>query len=106
MTVRGGCSVKQTPTITAPGRALLPERTIGKKKGTWHTLDHVIVSGGLLSNAMPYLLETSIEIFHNEELVDQEGHPNAFEWIDDQASGLSDHLPVVGSLVVEPEEFL
>ncbi len=77
-----------------------------KKKGTWHTLDHVIVSGGLLTNAMPYLCETSIEVFHNEELVDTEGHPSAFEWIDDKASGLSDHLPVVGSLVVEPEEFL
>jgi hypothetical protein len=64
--------------------------------GTWHTFDHAIVSGGLLSSTVPFLDEQSLRILSDPLLLDSDGKPAAFEWKGGNPTGISDHLPLSG----------
>ena len=66
----------------------------------WHTWDHVLVSASLLTDSFPFLDEESIEIVTGRGLVEEDGRPAAFRFINGQAEGLSDHLPVRGRLLL------
>lgn len=62
------------------------------KKRTWHTLDQVLVSGGLLGASRPFLDESSVSIIVNQKLVNG-NVPEQFEFGSGKA-GVSDHLPI------------
>lgn len=65
-----------------------------KDKHSWHNLDHIIVSGGLLGNTPPYLDESNIDIVSLGEFM-PEGAPEKFRDKCGKYSGLSDHLPII-----------
>jgi len=64
----------------------------------WRTLDHVLVSGGLLGDQPPYVDEENTVIISKPILQDERGLPSPFE--PDRSYGISDHLPIVGQLVL------
>jgi hypothetical protein len=70
---------------------------------TWHTFDHIIVNGSLLSDALPFLDEESVRVVVHPLLLNAEGKPTKFSWANGAATGLSDHLPLVGRIVLEQE---
>jgi hypothetical protein len=45
------------------------------------------------------LAEEMIGIVYNDDLIDEAGYPRPFSCKDGVATGVSDHLPVVGSIV-------
>jgi hypothetical protein len=62
------------------------------------TLDHVLVSGGLLGQSPPYLDEVNTRIVSIPILQDKHGLPIPFE--PGSQNGVSDHLPIVGQLIL------
>lgn len=67
-------------------------------KGRWHTYDHVIVDGSLLQEPVPFFDERHAKVVTHPLLL-HEGAPKKFSWkAKGQFSGLSDHLPVIGTL--------
>lgn len=58
----------------------------------WRTFDQVIVSGSMLGHAAPYLDEASLTLLGAPPFTTPDGIPS-----------LSDHLPLVGNLVVPKE---
>ncbi len=75
-----------------------------EREKTWHTLDHVIVSGGLLTNDVPYLDEASLGVVAGPTVWGPDGKPLKFEWGNGAAVGMSDHLPIYGRIVLSREE--
>ena len=72
---------------------------------TWHTYDQVIVSGTLLNNEPPFLDEQTLRVACGQEempahLWGPDGLPCKFDWNNGNPSGLSDHLPLCGSIVL------
>lgn len=65
---------------------------------TWHTYDQVLVTGSLLTGQAPYFMEDKLQLVCDEELLDEEGRPVAFDWDGRKATGFSDHLPLVGAI--------
>ncbi len=70
-------------------------------KDGWRTYDQLLVSGGLLSDTPPYLDESNVEIHALSEVLGERGKPAKFEYKDGKASGLSDHLPLIGRIVLK-----
>jgi hypothetical protein len=66
----------------------------------WHTYDQLLVSGGLLGENPPYLDEEGVAIMVAKGCLGPTGKPQPFHWENGQATGLSDHLPVIGQLVL------
>ncbi|MHC5540732.1 hypothetical protein ACYOEI_21135 [Singulisphaera rosea] len=64
----------------------------------WMTLDPILVSGGLLGELPPYIDEANTRILPLPILQDERGLPCPFE--PDRSRGVSDHLPIVGQLVL------
>lgn len=66
----------------------------------WHTFDHVLVTGGLLGDRPPFLDESRLSVRSDAgNLV--EGEPRKFApSAGGSATGLSDHLPLTGVLVL------
>jgi hypothetical protein len=50
------------------------------KRNTWHTFDHVIVTGSLLSAALPFLDESSVRVVVHPLLLNGDGKPRKFSW--------------------------
>ena len=84
------------PTIGAAG-------TYFKAPHNWRTFDHVLVSCGLIGASPPYLNEAQTGIVATPIMIDEEGRPKPFE--PGRPRGVSDHLPIVGRLVL-PEKWL
>jgi endonuclease/exonuclease/phosphatase family metal-dependent hydrolase len=72
-----------------------------KEKGTWHTFDHVIVTGTLLTEQTPCLDEESLRVATLPVLLEPEGTPASFRWNNGKPTGLSDHLPLTGRILLE-----
>jgi endonuclease/exonuclease/phosphatase family metal-dependent hydrolase len=64
----------------------------------WRTFDHVLVSCGLLGASPPYLDEAQTRVVSTPLLRDESGLPRPFE--PGNTRGVSDHLPIVGRLVL------
>jgi endonuclease/exonuclease/phosphatase family metal-dependent hydrolase len=64
----------------------------------WRTFDHVLVSGELLGENPPCLDEENTQIISMPILQDEHGLPRPFE--PGSSHGVSDHLPVVGQLIL------
>ncbi|WP_159874667.1 endonuclease/exonuclease/phosphatase family protein [Aquitalea denitrificans] len=71
-----------------------------KKKKSWHNLDHVIVSQGLLGTTPPFIDESSLTIIALPEFIPS-GVPEKFSITQDGHSGLSDHLPLFATIKME-----
>jgi hypothetical protein len=74
------------------------------KEGTWHTFDHVIATGSLLTPSPPFLDETSVRVATCPLLLESGGRPLKFAWNNGNPDGVSDHLPVVGRVVLNEED--
>lgn len=64
----------------------------------WRTLDHILVSGGLLGATPPYFDEAQTRIVATPIMVDEHGLPRPFQI--GATRGVSDHLPIVGRIVL------
>lgn len=76
------------------------------KSDSWHTFDQIIASGSLLNHQPPYLMEDSVRIVCDEaslpdEYLGTRARPVKFAWNNGDPKGLSDHLPICGSLLLE-----
>jgi hypothetical protein len=76
-----------------------------RDKKTWHTFDQVIVSGTLLTGSPPLIEERSLRVGCGRDdipdnFLGEDGLPCKFTWNAGIAKGLSDHLPVCGSIVL------
>ena len=71
---------------------------------TWHTFDHVIVSGSLLTEAVPFLDESSLGAPVGRMVWGNDGKPLKFDWRGGRPVGLSDHLPIRGRIVLQREK--
>jgi Endonuclease/Exonuclease/phosphatase family len=72
---------------------------------TWHTYDQVIVSGSLLSGTPPYFDEGTLRVASTtgvlpNEFLAADKLPQRFNWNEGNPIGMSDHLPIVGRLVL------
>lgn len=70
---------------------------------SWHTYDQILVSGSLATGAAPFLDEAALEIMVLPGCLGTGGVPEKFAWREDKPTGLSDHLPLVGQIVLPPE---
>jgi hypothetical protein len=71
---------------------------------TWHTFDHVIVNGSLLTDAIPFLDESSVRVLTCPLLLEPEGKPEKFDWRNGKPTGVSDHLPIAGQIILAREK--
>lgn len=71
-----------------------------RERREWRTYDQLLISGGLLSNATPYLREERVRRVSGDRFVENDGHPHAFDWNGGQPRGVSDHLPLVGAITL------
>ena len=89
---------EQIPHGVARPQAIGPAGTWYNDDHGWKTIDHVIASGGLFGEKPPYLDEENTRIISNSSLVDERGRPEPFA--PESLRGVSDHLPIVGQLVL------
>ena len=69
-----------------------------QRPGNWRTFDHILVSCGLLGTNPTYLDEAQTRVLSTPIMRDKDGLPKPFE--PGSASGVSDHLPIVGRLIL------
>jgi endonuclease/exonuclease/phosphatase family metal-dependent hydrolase len=82
---------------SVPGR-IGAAGTYFKEPHTWRTFDHVFVSSGLLGASPPYLNEAQTRVVATPIMVDEDGLPRPFA--PGTTRGVSDHLPILGQLVL------
>jgi endonuclease/exonuclease/phosphatase family metal-dependent hydrolase len=68
----------------------------------WRSIDHVLVSGGLLNATPPYFDEAWTRVVSTPALVDEYGRPQHFT--PSTKRGVSDHLPIVGRLILAEKQ--
>ena len=76
-----------------------------REKKAWRTFDQILVSGSLLTSEVPFLDESSIQLVSSRDILPDnflatDGLPQAFEWNHGTPSGISDHLPLFGRLII------
>lgn len=76
-----------------------------RKRRTWHTLDQVVVSRTLLTRTPPFLDEWDLRVVCGrdefpDDLLGADGFPMKFAWNNGKPGGVSDHLPISGSIVL------
>jgi endonuclease/exonuclease/phosphatase family metal-dependent hydrolase len=71
-----------------------------KKANCWRTLDHVLVDGTLLTEQFPYLDESRVAVVTGPFLLGSQGRPEKFQWNNGKPTGVSDHLPIRGRIVL------
>jgi hypothetical protein len=69
-------------------------------KRAWHTYDQVLVTGGLLGAAAPYFDEVGFRAGTGALVLEPNEKPERFEWSSGSPRGLSDHLPLIGRIVL------
>jgi endonuclease/exonuclease/phosphatase family metal-dependent hydrolase len=75
-----------------------PAGTYCQEPYGWRTLDHVLVSAGLLGELPPYLDESRTGVASTPLMRNDRGRPVVFD--PDRDVGVSDHLPILGRLVL------
>lgn len=83
---------------TGTGSEIGPAGTYYGKTLGWRTFDHLIVSGNLLESPPPYLSESGCRIVMTSAMHPPGLPPRAFE--SETQPGISDHLPIVGRIVL------
>lgn len=71
-----------------------------RERNSWHTFDQVIVSGSLLGDKRPFLSEANLAVAVHPRIMANETSPMRFDWHNGQPRGLSDHLPILGEIVL------
>jgi hypothetical protein len=74
-----------------------------RAQNSWHTFDHVIVTGSLLSDQVPFLDEARLAVAAQAAIMANEGCPMRFDWNSGEPRGLSDHLPILGQIALPTE---
>jgi Endonuclease/Exonuclease/phosphatase family len=74
-----------------------------EKENRWGTPDQVIVNGSLLTEAAPFLDESALTIVAAPIFFGDGEIPKKFKWNNRMPTGLSDHLPIVGRIVLQRE---
>jgi hypothetical protein len=74
-----------------------------RSEKTWHTFDHVIVTGSLLTDQLPYLDEANLAVVAHPAIMGNDERPMGFDWNSGKPLGLSDHLPILGRIVLPTE---
>jgi hypothetical protein len=64
----------------------------------WRTMDHILVSGGLLGEKPPYIDEGRTQVVSMPVFQDKQGLPRPY--VPGKSYGVSDHLPLVGQIVL------
>lgn len=64
----------------------------------WQTFDHVFISAGLLQETPPYFDETNTRVRATPIMLDGQSRPTPFQ--SGSGHGVSDHLPIVGRIVL------
>jgi hypothetical protein len=67
-------------------------------KKSWHNLDQIIISNGLLSKDPPHIDESSTFIVNTPEFIPEE-YPHKFQKESNSYIGLSDHLPIYTKII-------
>ena len=75
-----------------------------KENNCWRTLDHVLVNGTLLTDQVPYLDESQLGVVTGPFLQGVQGRPQRFQWNNGKPTGVSDHLPIRGRIVLARED--
>ena len=83
--------------LPAPGLA----GTFYSEELGWRTLDHVIVSGGLLNVPPPYLDEANTRVVVTETMRSRDDFPRPFQKAGNP--GISDHLPIIGKIILSED---
>jgi endonuclease/exonuclease/phosphatase family metal-dependent hydrolase len=78
--------------------AIGPAGTCFREPHDWRTFDHVLVSSSLLGASPPYFDEARTGVVLTPIMQDERGLPRPFE--PGSPRGVSDHLPLVGRLVL------
>jgi len=89
---------EQVPHGLAGPRPLGAAGTYFRPSHDWRTFDHVLVSSGLLSETTPYFDEAQTRVTVTSILLDEKGLPRPYS--PGSLSGVSDHLPIVGRIVL------
>lgn len=87
--------------IAMPQKSLLRECAgtfYWRENKTWHHFDQIIVSGGLVSNAVPHIDESNTGVGATPAFLDSDGLPLSFTYDNGKIAGLSDHLPIFASI--------
>jgi len=71
-----------------------------EKESKWRTPDHVIVNGSLLAETTPYLDEGFLRVAAGPTILATSGLPQKFRWNNGKPTGLSDHLPIFGQIIL------
>ncbi|MGF1579811.1 MAG: hypothetical protein ACFCD0_10645 [Gemmataceae bacterium] len=74
-----------------------------RQTNEWPTFDQILVSGTLLTDNAPYLIEAELGIVVHPLLFEEDGRPSSFRWNQGNPAGVSDHLPVHGVLQLSQE---
>ena len=69
-------------------------------KHIWRTYDQLLVTGGLLSEKPPVLDESQLFVRTDTGILSVDGKPRKFEFDNGIASGLSDHIPITGTIIL------
>lgn len=87
-----------------PGKAECNQSVAGtyywEQKKSWHNLDHLIVSSGLLGENPPFINESEFTIISLPEFM-PDGIPLKFYENKGKFSGLSDHLPILATISLD-----
>lgn len=75
-----------------------------RKEKSWHTFDQLMVNSNLLTENVPFLDEKSVEAVYLAEAMDKDGLPRKFEITTKGPLGVSDHVPLLGCLVLSKGE--
>jgi hypothetical protein len=91
-----------------PHSGIIGEEAAGtlywEQKKSWHTFDHVIVTGSLLAETVPYLDEAHLRVASSSLILGEEGRPQKFRWNNGNPVGVSDHLPILGKIILERQK--
>ncbi len=66
----------------------------------WRTFDQLLVTGGLLTGKRPALDETQLLVRSNSGILEEVSTPRKFEFVNGVGTGISDHFPISGTLLL------
>jgi endonuclease/exonuclease/phosphatase family metal-dependent hydrolase len=94
---------ERLPHAGAPPRDETAGTHYWEKENRWGTPDHVIVDGSLLTEVTPFLDEAAVTVVATPTLFGGGEMPRKFKWNNGKPTGVSDHLPISGRIVLQRE---
>ena len=82
----------------APGQRVGGAGTVFEEPHNWKTFDHILVSCGLLTPNAPFIGESNTGVVCTPLMLGEDRRPQPF--VPNSTGGMSDHLPIVGRLIL------